>query len=124
MDAEEVPGYRVVDSPGGRRGQNFIVGNGAGLPNEGQVHLNLEVPLGDGGTGPVQSTFQVADGMCRPLMSVGKVCDSGYSCLFTQTGASVLDQTNTEVCRFVRKGGLYVADMKLKKPEPFTRQAP
>ena len=57
-------------------------------------------------------------------MSVGKVCDAGYTCLFMQNGACVLDQSKTEVCRFVRKGGLYVADMKLKKPEPFTRQAP
>ena len=100
LDAEDVPGYRVVESPGSRRGQNFIVGNGAGLPNEGQVHLNLEVPVGDEGRGPLQSTFQVADGMCKPLMSVAKVCDAGYACLFTKTGASVLDQSKREVCTF------------------------
>ena len=52
LDAEDVPGYRVVESPGSRRGQNFIVGNGAGLPNEGQVHLNLEVPIGADGPRP------------------------------------------------------------------------
>ena len=57
-------------------------------------------------------------------MSVAKVCDAGYSCLFTKTGASVLDESKKEVCTFERKNGLYVADMKLKKPEPFTRQAP
>ena len=100
------------------------MGNGAGLPNEGQVHLNLEVPVGADGRGPVHSTFQVADGMCRPLMSVARICDGGYTCVFTKSGATILNESKKELCRFERKNNLYVADMKLKSPEPFTRPAP
>ena len=33
MDAEDAPGYSVTESPGNRRGQNFVVGNGETVPN-------------------------------------------------------------------------------------------
>ena len=35
------PGYPVLPSPGSLRGQNFFVGNGEPLPNEGQVNLRF-----------------------------------------------------------------------------------
>ena len=41
LDSEDAPGYLVQESVGSRRGQNFVVGNGERVPNEGQVHLNL-----------------------------------------------------------------------------------
>ena len=34
MDAGEAPGYSVLPSAGSRRGQNFIVGDGAKVPNK------------------------------------------------------------------------------------------
>ena len=71
----------------------------------------------------VRSTFQLAE-VSRPLMSVSRICDQGHSCLFTSEGAKVLDSSGNEICRFKRSNGLYVASMKLKAPEPFTRPAP
>ena len=54
MDLGDAPGYGsfIVESAGSKRKQNFIVGNGAKVPNEGQLVLNLE---GDLGTASVAS---------------------------------------------------------------------
>ena len=57
-------------------------------------------------------------------MSASKICDQGYASLFTQDGAQILDPDRLTVCHFGRPNGLYVANMKLKSPEPFTRPAP
>ena len=123
MDAEDAPGYAVTESAGSRRGQVFIVGDGHKIPNEGQVKLNMETLGTEGKAVPVQTTFQVAE-IKQPLMSVGKICDHGYSCVFTRDGAQVLDDKQRRVCEFKRQNGMYVGHMKLKPPEPFQRPAP
>jgi hypothetical protein len=119
IDLSDAEGYAayLVQSPGSKRGQNFIVGNGEKVPNDGQLVLNLEQ---DGLS--MQSTFQVA-GITRPLMSVGRVCDQGLRCHFCDKEALVLDRNDKVVCRFERRGGLYVAKLKLKSPELFARPA-
>ena len=77
MDAEDAPGYTVHPSVGSRRGQEIFVGDGHPVPNEGEVHLNLEAPVGDGSYVPIQTNFQVAE-IHRPLMSVSRICDQGF----------------------------------------------
>ena len=123
MDAEDAPGYTVMPSAGSRRGQNFIVGNGQRIPNEGEVHLSLLAPAGGDEQTPVQSVFQIAE-ITRPLMSVSQICDQGYACVFTKDGAEVMDDDRNIVARFERSNGLYVASMRLRPPEPFTRPVP
>ena len=121
----DAPGYGsyIVESAGSKRKQNFIVGNGAKVPNEGQLVLNLEGDLGNGKR-RIKSTFQVAE-VTRPLMSVSRVCDQGMRCIFEDTHALVVDKkTGKEVSRFERVGGLYIARMKLKPPEGFAGQVP
>ena len=100
-----------------------MVGNGERVPNEGQIRLRMEAAGPDGRPMPVQSTFQVAE-INRPLMSVSKICDQGFTCVFTKDGAQILDRHQKSVCQFGRSHGLYVGKMKVKQPEPFTRQAP
>ena len=123
IDAEDAPGYRLEESPGSRRGATFVVGNGERVPNEGQVNLRLESTRSDGSAAPVISTFQVAEVM-RPIMSVSRICAQGFTCVFDKDGGRVLDKDQKEVCYFKEQQGLYATTMKLKKPEPFTRQAP
>ena len=60
-------------------------------------------------------TFQVAK-VTRPLLSVSKICDAGYVVRFTSDMAVVEDEKGKEVCRFVRRGGLYIAKMQLRNP--------
>ena len=37
---DDVPGYRLGGSPGSRRGQEFLMGDGGLIPNLGQSHLS------------------------------------------------------------------------------------
>ena len=68
------PGIALAESPGSRRGQEFLMGDGGTIPNLGQKSLNLV----DESVGrDLSSVFQIA-GVTRPLMSVGKICDEGY----------------------------------------------
>ena len=99
MDSEDGPGYAVSDSPGSRRGQGFVVGDGASVANKGQVQLNLEMGSADGTVRDLASTFQVAE-INRPLMSVSKICDAGLTCVFNSAGADVMNAKGVAICRF------------------------
>ena len=77
----------------------------------------------DGTVRDLASTFQVAE-TNRPLMRVSKICDAGLNCMFNSAGADVMNAKGVAICRFERKGGLYVSKMKLKPPEPFGGQVP
>ena len=70
----------------------------------------------------IKSIFQVAE-ITRPLMSVSRVCELGHKCVFDDSKAEVIAKNGTVLCTFKRKGGLYVAEMKLKAPEGFHRPA-
>ena len=114
--SDDAPGYDLAESPGSRKGQHFIVGDGGTLANQGEKKLNLEAPKGDGAVNMVTSKFQIAN-VTRPLMSVGHICDQGLHVNFTAVFAIVCDKDNKEVCRFTRSdNGLYICKMSLKKP--------
>ena len=119
---EDAPGYLVEASPGSRACQNFIVGSGAKVANDGQVNLNLEA-TNDGASVDITSTFQVAK-VSRPLMSVGRLCDHDMEVKFKKDKALVLAPDGAVVCTFVRQaGGLCVCEFKLKRPaSSFRRQ--
>ena len=123
MDLEDAPGYAVSDSLRSMRGQGFVVGNGARVPNEGQVQLNLEMGSADGTVRDLVSTFQVAE-INRPPMSVSEICDAGLTCVFNSAGADFMNAKGVEICCFERKGRLDVSNMKLEPPERFGRQVP
>ena len=115
LDASETPGYCIVESPGSKRQQKFIVGNGQKIPNQGQVHLNLEADTGKSQASAIGAIFQVA-AITRPLMSVSKICDQDLICTFTKEKATVTNHKGDVICDFIRRGGLYVANMRLKRP--------
>ena len=122
----DAPTYKVEESVGSRSGQHFIGAGGHRMANRGQMKLSMRADNGRKGR-DVKTTFQVAR-VTRPLMSVSKICDAGMSMRFTSTMAVIEDDKGKEVCRFLRKGGLYIASMKLKNlnykppPAPFARQ--
>ena len=122
MDLGDALGYGafVAESAGSKRRQNFVVGNGQRVPNDGQLVINLEGDLGlNGGKRKITSTLQVAE-VTRPLMSVSRVCDKGTRCVFEYTHALIIDKkTGREVAKIERQGGLYIVRMKLKPPEGF-----
>ena len=106
--------YPLEESAGSRPGQQFIAAGGARIPNEGQFILalrsgDLEKKKGR----DIKTTFQVAK-VTRPLWSVGRICDEGFEVKFTNNEAYVLTKEGKEVCKFNRKRGLYVAELRLK----------
>ena len=116
------PAYAISESAGSRAGQHFVAAGGARIQNEGQFTLRLRT----GGLGrhegkDINSTFQVAK-VTRPLWSVGRICDEGFDVKFSKESAVVQSKDGKEVCKFQRKGGLYLAELHLKpEPKPFTR---
>jgi len=114
----DCPGYALAESPGSRRGQEFLMGDGGTIPNLGQKSLNL---LDESVGRDLSSVFQIA-AVTRPLMSVGKICDEGHEVIFRADMAVVNDSSGSEICRFTRShGGLYLAKMKLRAPTGFSR---
>ena len=119
------PMYAIEESPGSRAGQNFVTAGGGKLPNKGQVKLNLRADNGKKGR-DLKMTFQMAK-VTKPLLSVSKICDAGFTVVFSSEMAVVEDKRGKEVCRFMRRKGLYVATMQLRnpkfkaKPEDFPR---
>jgi len=109
---EDAPGYSVQPSEGSKRGTGFVGVDGVRIANEGEVELNLAGPQGK-----FKSTFQVAK-VTRPLMSIARICDRGHRVVFEKSHASVLNAQGQEICRFARRGNLYMIDVKLKAPGP------
>ena len=97
--------------------RDFVNASGGGIKNHGEAKVRLR---GKNGrlTG---NTFQVAE-VCRPLHSVGKICDGGHDMLFTKNKAVVVPEgalakfleSCVHVLTYEREdNGLYVAEMEV-----------
>ena len=116
---EDIAGYRFEESPGSRRGQEFLMGDGGTIPNLGQSRLNLSDEKTERN---LQSVFQIA-AVTLPLMSVGRICDEGHTVTFNNVMAVVHTADGAELAKFQRNhNGLYIAKLKLRSPLGFPRQ--
>ena len=86
------------------------------IPNKGEVTLEMK-----SGTTPIKSTFQVSQ-ISKPLWSVGKICDAGYTVTFDKGAAVVTHAATGKKAEFKRNNGPYVAELQLRNPS-FVRQA-
>ncbi len=118
---EDLPGHEVVESPGSRVGQKFQAAGGKLLPNEGQVFVNMLAP---DTMVELVSCFQIAK-VTRPLLSVTKITEKGEVDVICKkdTALLVLAETQEVLATFHKKGGPYVAMMKVGNPrwQGFTR---
>ena len=114
MNPEDCPGAAIRKSEGSKAGRGFLAADNNRIANEGETELNLVT-----GQRQIRSTFQMAK-VSRPLMSVGKICDAGHKMLFDSKCAIVYDLKGKEICRFMRKGGLYLIKFRIKR-SGFTR---
>ena len=117
----DVPGYTVEPSPGSLANHHFVAAGGKRIKMEGQVKAQFATGGGEAFT----SCFQVA-AVTRPLWSVGRICDKGYSAVFSDKEAKIVDMNGVTVCLFQRVGGLYLGTMRLRNPhhKSFRRQSP
>jgi len=106
----DLPGYHIKESAGSKAGKGWVAADGMRILNEGEAELNLA------SQGRMKSTFQVGK-VSRPLMSIARICDAGNTVLFNKTHAIVRDSKGAEVCKFDRKGQLYLIKFRLKAPD-------
>ena len=86
------------------------------MANERHMILEMLAPLGNGQHNEVDVTWQVAD-VCRPLLSVSKICDkANHTVTFDAKRAVVRDTKGRIVCTFMRKGNLYIGRMNVMNP--------
>ena len=112
VNLRDVPGYKAMPGAGSKAGACFIAANGDHIPNKGEVAVKMKTSEEEAAT--ISSTFQVSD-ISRPLWSVGKICDSGYTVVFDAGHATVYHvESGEQVSVFPRRNGLYVGTMKLK----------
>ena len=112
-DPDDAPGYDLAESAGSRMGQHFVGAGGERIANKGCMDLNLVAPNGSQRGTSLKSRFQAAK-VTRPLHSVSKICDEGYEVRFKKDSATVFDERGKVIAVYARRGGLYVATMKLK----------
>ena len=90
-------------------------------PKHGETIVQLV--LEDGTV--VNSTVQVAD-VVRPLHSVSVICDAAHEMLYTKECGYVVPEGTLSrflaninvIAKYPRRGGLYVAKMKARRPRP------
>ena len=117
LSREDVPMHEITPSEGSLAGQVFQAAGGKLLPNEGEVHLNLVAPAEGEQVTEILTTFQVAK-VTRPLLSVTKICDQGeLDVLCRKNAAYILDKDMRVVAKFQRRGGLYIARMRMRNPK-------
>ena len=113
--------------------KNFTGAGGDGIKNHGKAEVTLVTEDGR----MINNVVQVAE-VTRALHSTGLICDTKKEVLFTQGEAVVVPAgalsrflgTIKRLASYKRKGGLYVAKMKIRKrvdpgnpkASPFGRQ--
>ena len=96
--------------------RDFINASGGGIKNHGEANVGLKTKSGR----LIANTFQVAD-VCRPLHSIGKVCDGGHEVLFMKGKAVVVPEGALEqflgncahLATYERENGVYVMEVEV-----------
>ncbi len=117
----DIPASVAVRPPANGKVRNFVGAGGDGIKNHGEAL----VQLAQEDATVVNSTVQVADAV-RPLHSVSMICDADREMLYTKTAAHVVPEgalsrflANINViAKYPRRGGLYVAKVKARRPRP------
>ena len=113
---EELPAnVKVVKA---KNSKDFRGAGGDGIKNHGKAEVELETEEGK----VVNNVVQVAE-VTRALHSTGVICDTQKEVLFTDTEAVVVPKGTLSkflgaiqrVATYKRKGGLYVAKMKIRQ---------
>ena len=121
---KDLPGSVPVETPEDGRLRNFVAANNTPIKNYGKASVVLEQEDGK----EINTDFNVAD-VSRPLHSVSTICDNEKEMLFTKHGAVVVPEgalsrflgSIRALARYPRRGGLYVAKMKARKPRTANR---
>ena len=113
-DRLDFPGQTVQESEGSKAGQTFGCAGGKKLANEGEVHISMMAP---GGIECELETIVQITKITRPLLSVTQMTKKGdITVVCKRDEAVILSADHQVLALFKRKGGFYVADMKVRNP--------
>ena len=123
---DDIPSSVEVAHPPGKRVRGFVAANGSDMENYGEA--NVRMVAEDGSS--FLNSFTVTD-VTRPLHATSQTCDStsercpdGHEVLFTKGEATVVPAgalsrflgNIRHIATYPRRGGLYVAKMKVRAP--------
>ena len=114
----------ILQTAESRAGLEYEVANGETIPNVGERKCLLMSE--DSGT-MKKITFQCAD-IHKPLLSVSRCADLGFSCVLEADGGKLVDKVTGEIIPLHRRGNLYVMrawirqDKTVSPASPFGRQ--
>ena len=86
------------------------------MANGANMAVEMPARMEDGNHADVYVTWQVAD-VCRPLLSVSKICDKAeHTVTFDANRAVVRYAKGRIVCAFMRKCNVYIGRMEVNNP--------
>ena len=113
-DRIDFPEQEVKESAGSKAGQTFGCAGGKRLANEGEVNIVMIAP--GGLECELDATIQITK-ITRPLLSVFQMTKTGDVIVVCKKDEAVIVNQQHEVLAvFKQKGGLYVADMRVRNP--------
>ena len=130
----DVPRGVAIKKPSSGRRRNLVAANGSDMENYGDAEVEMVEEDGH----VISSTLTVTD-VTRALHSTSQVCDTesgacpeGHEVLYTKGCATVVPEgalsrflgSVRQVARYPRRGGLYVARMKLRAPRARPQRRP
>ena len=110
---EAVPGAKVVESPGSRRGQHYISAGNERIPNIGEQTMHFTTNEGKRSVLKWQNAP-----VTKPLISVRHICDAGHRVIFEATGGHIVNIKSGRRTAFRRKHNVYVLDMMIDVDDP------
>ena len=114
MSEDDLPEVETQESWGSKDGQSYEVANGDEIDNEGEKRFIAHMLTVDGAdSGGKGITAQVCK-VHRPLMSVKKICKSGYRVIFDDEGSYIEDKHTGESMKVIEEEGEYVLDVWVK----------
>ncbi len=116
---ESLPKGAVIDTS--TAGKDFVAANNGKIKNHGSTSVELVPEKGRA----ADCDFRVAD-TNRTLHSTSQTCDAGHEVLYMAKGAVVVPAGTLSKhlmrrdvrAQYPRKGGLYVAEMKIRAKKP------
>ena len=104
MPTRLCPHMAIAESDDFKRGMEYRVAKGETIRNVGERRC---VVMTDDSQQAKRITFQCAD-IHKPLLSVSRCADLGYSCMFGVNGGQTVDTDSGEVIPLHRQGNIYV----------------
>ena len=109
----------MTPSPMSRGGRTYRAANGSRIENLGQQRVDFTTTEGH----KCGIAFQVAQ-VEHPLISVAHLAASGNTVELAEAGGRIVNKTTGREIRLLRRGGVYILQMRVPRASPFARPGP